>query len=835
MYSVYSRIIKFDGNPHYFISFHAESIVNKDSEARYDHKSIEKKWRARWEERGDYRIDLEHAEKPFYNLMMFPYPSAEGLHVGNVYAFTGSDIYGRFQRLRGHDVFEPIGFDAFGMHSENFALKKGLHPAVLVPRNIANFRDNQLKTIGAMFDWSRTVDTTAPEYYKWTQWMFVQLFKKGLAYQSFSSVNWCPSCQTVLASEQVEAGVCERCKTEVVQRKMLQWFFRITDYAERLHANLDWIDWAEITKTAQRNWIGRSEGAEIDFNVAGSDEKIRVYTTRPDTIFGATYMVLAPEHPLVGKITTPGQREAVTAYIRQAGDKTELERADATRKKTGVFTGAYALNPANDARIPVWIADYVLGGYGTGAIMAVPAHDERDFAFAAAFNLPVIEVISSDGGTHELTAAYTDEGVMINSGEFNGIPSNEAKAVVTRWFEERGKGTKKVNFRLHDWCVSRQRYWGPPIPVIHCEHCGPQAVPEADLPVRLPPMEDFKPDGSGKSPLARNPEFVNTVCPKCGAPAKRETDVLDNFLDSAWYFFRYPSTEFTDKPFDAGRTEKWLPVDMYIGGNEHAVLHLLYTRFITMALHDMGYIGFEEPFKKFRAHGLIIKDGAKMSKSRGNVVNPDAFIAEYGADCFRTYLMFLGPYTQGGDFQDKGIMGVRRFYDRLYRIVLGGNLAAGEPEDRKFTALLHKTIRDVTANIERLEYNTAIAFLMEFLNAVSRQERMHRSTMECLVRLVAPFGPFLAEELWEMLGRSGSVFDAGWPVWDEMKIVADTFPLVAQVNGRVRATMNAPTGIAETDAMEMALTNENVRRFIEGKTVVKKIYVPGKLVNIVIK
>lgn len=809
--------------------------MNRDSEAKYDHQAIEKKWRERWETRGDYRIDLGRAKNPFYNLMMFPYPSAEGLHVGNVYAFTGSDIYGRFMKLSGKDVFEPIGFDAFGMHSENFALKKGVHPAVLVPRNIQHFRDNQLKLIGAMFDWSRTVDTTDKKYYKWTQWIFTQLFNHGLAYQSFGVVNWCPSCQTVLASEQVEGGACERCKTEVVQRKMQQWFIRITDYAERLNANLDWIDWSEITKTAQRNWIGRSEGAEIDFDLVGTDEKLRIFTTRPDTIFGATYMVLAPEHPLVEKISSPEQKAAVKEYVRQAGEKTELERVDVERKKTGVFTGGYALNPATGARIPVWAADYVLSGYGTGAIMAVPAHDERDFEFAVTFGLPIVEVISSDGTEHALSQAYTGEGVMIHSGQFNGIPSREAIGAITNWFADQGKGTKKVNYRLHDWCISRQRYWGPPIPVIHCEKCGPQSVPEKDLPVLLPAMDDFRPDGSGRSPLARNPEFVNTTCPKCGGPAQRESDVLDNFLDSAWYFFRYPSTEFEDRAFDRDRTRKWLPVDMYIGGNEHAVLHLLYTRFVTMVLHDMGYIEFDEPFKKFRAHGLIIKDGAKMSKSRGNVVNPDAFINEYGADCFRTYLMFLGPYTQGGDFQDKGIMGVRRFYDRLYRLALAGNLAKGEPEDRRFLALEHKTIRDVTKNIRNLEYNTAIAFLMEFLNAVTRQEVIHRSTLEAMVRLVAPFAPFLAEELWEMLGHAGSVFDAGWPVWDDAKIVSDSFPLVAQVNGKIRATIEAPVGISEPDAIALALSNENVLRFIEGKEIIKKIYVAGKLVNIVVK
>jgi leucyl-tRNA synthetase len=809
--------------------------LNRATEAKYEHQAIERKWQERWESRGDYRTDLDRAARPFYNLMMFPYPSAEGLHVGNVYAFTGSDIYGRFMKLKGFDVFEPIGFDAFGMHSENFALKKGVHPAVLVPKNIANFRDNQLKMIGAMFDWSRQVDTTDPKYYRWTQWMFVQLFKRGLAYRANATVNWCPSCQTVLASEQVIAGECERCKTLVEEKKMLQWFFRITEYAERLHANLEWIDWSDITRTAQRNWIGRSEGAELDFQVAGADGSLRVFTTRPDTIFGATYMVLAPEHPLAVSLASPDRKDEVVKYIRRAAEKTEIERMDAERVKTGVFTGGHAINPATGALIPIWVADYVLGGYGTGAIMAVPAHDERDFEFAVAFSLPIVEVISPDGSSHRLEKAYTGEGVMINSGQFNGMPSQEAIGAITGWFDERGLGKRKVNYRLHDWCISRQRYWGPPIPVIYCETCGPQAVPEANLPVLLPEMEDFRPDGSGASPLARLSEFVHTTCPSCGGPATRETDVMDNFLDSAWYFFRYPSTEFDDRPFDRDRTRKWLPVDMYIGGNEHAVLHLLYTRFITMALKDMGHIEFEEPFKRFRAHGLIIKDGAKMSKSRGNVVNPDAFIREYGADCFRTYLMFLGPYTQGGDFQDKGIMGIRRFYDRLYRLVIAGNLAGGEPSDRAFAAILHKTVRDVTGHIESLEYNTAIAFLMEFMNALSKQETVHRSTMEIFVRLTAPFAPHLSEELWERLGGNRSVFASGWPSWDDAKIVAETFPLVAQVNGKIRATIEAPVGISEADAAALALAQENVTRFIGEMRVVKTIYVPNKLVNIVVK
>ncbi|MBT4482057.1 MAG: leucine--tRNA ligase [Candidatus Latescibacteria bacterium] len=804
------------------------------SEVKYDHREIEKKWRERWSKRGDYKIDMDKAQRPFYNLMMFPYPSAEGLHVGNVYAFTGSDIYGRFMKMCGYDVFEPIGFDAFGMHSENFAISKGVHPAQLVPENISNFRDNQLKLIGNMFDWSRQVDTTDKNYYKWTQWIFVQLFKNNLAYQEEASVNWCPSCKTVLASEQVISEKCERCSSTVTRKKMLQWFFRITKYAERLNANLDTIDWSDITVSAQRNWIGKSQGADIDFAVSGCDEKLRVFTTRPDTIFGATYMVLAPEHPLVEKITPPEQKNTVESYVREAVSKSEQERIEEAGEKTGVFTGGYAVNPANGKQIPIWVADYVLIGYGTGAIMAVPAHDERDFEFATEFNLPIVEVISPDGTSHTLKEAYSGEGIMINSGEFNGITSQEAIGKITGWFAERGKGKKSVNYRLRDWCISRQRYWGPPIPVIHCKSCGPQAVPESDLPVLLPEMDDFRPDGSGRSPLSRNEDFVNTTCPQCGGPARRETDVMDNFLDSAWYFFRYPSTEFDDMPFDRERTKKWLPVDMYIGGNEHAVLHLLYTRFITMALKDMGYIEFDEPFKCFRAHGLIIKDGTKMSKSRGNVVTPDTFIAKYGADCFRTYLMFLGPYTLGGDFQDKGITGVRRFYDRIYRLACTGNLSTISLEDKKLITLLHKTVRDVTKHIQNLEYNTAIAFMMEFLNEINRQDIVYKEAVEILVRLIEPFAPHLSEELWEMLGYKESIFTAGWPEWDESKIVFDTFELVAQVNGKIRAAMEAPMDISSEDAIALATSHTNVQRFIEGKPIRKTIYVPGKLVNIVV-
>ncbi|MEO8090917.1 MAG: leucine--tRNA ligase, partial [Gemmatimonadales bacterium] len=608
---------------------------------------IEPKWQARWAERRTNEPDLDRAKRPFYNLMMFPYPSAEGLHVGNMFAFTGSDVYGRFKRLQGYDVFEPIGFDAFGIHSENYAIKLGINPAELIPRNIVNFR-KQLRNIGGMFDWRHELSTTDPAYYKWTQWLFLQLLKAGKAYKKAAAVNWCPKDQTVLANEQVIDGRCERCGTVVEQRTLEQWFFRITEYADRLLADLDdktKMDWSESTTLAQRNWLGRSEGAEIVFSGAagqrGSEKhvilsaakepkpsapEIKVFTTRPDTIFGATFMVLAPEHPVVDAFTTPDRKAEVDAYRRSVSAKDLVSRKVDEREKTGVFTGGFAINPATGKPIPVWIADYVLMEYGTGAIMAVPGHDERDFEFARKFGLSVAQVVChperSEGAEAPLEAAYVDnhQGILVNSGQFDGLTVPDAKRAITAWLAERGAGKAVVTYRLHDWCISRQRYWGPPIPIIYCGEHGAVPVPEKDLPVILPLVEDFKPDDTGVSPLARHESWYHVPCPVCGKQGRRETDVSDTFLDSAWYYLRYPSTEFDDRPFDSERTKKWLPVTTYIGGNEHAVLHLLYSRFITMVLHDLGLIHFDEPFRKFRAHGHIVKDGAKMSKSRGNVV-----------------------------------------------------------------------------------------------------------------------------------------------------------------------------------------------------------------------
>jgi len=682
----------------------------------YDPQSLEAKWQARWAERHTNEPDLDRAARPFYNLMMFPYPSAEGLHVGNMFAFTGADIYGRFKRLQGFDVFEPIGFDAFGIHSENYALQRGINPAELIPQNIATFR-RQLRQFGGMYDWRHELSTTDPAYYKWTQWIFVQLFNAGLAYKKRAAVNWCPKDKTVLANEQVIDGRCERCGTAVEQRFLDQWFFRITDFAERLLANLDTIDWSSSTKLLQRNWIGRSEGAELIFETP-SGKKITVFTTRPDTVFGATYLVLAPEHPLVDELTAVEHRAAVKAYQREVQAKDVVSRRVGEKTKSGVFIGSYARNPATGEAIPIWIADYVLMEYGTGAIMAVPAHDKRDFEFATQFKLPIRQVVATEGG--EPLPSVSDDGKLMNSGAFDGMPCRDAGRKIVAWLAERGLATPRVQYRLHDWCISRQRYWGPPIPIIYCEQCGPVAVPEQDLPVELPLIEDFRPDDTGVSPLARHEEWYFVKCPKCGGQGRRETDVSDTFLDSAWYHLRYPSTEFHDRPFDPARTKKWLPVSSYIGGNEHAVLHLLYARFICMVLNDLGHLEFETPYPRFRAHGLIVKDGAKMSKSRGNVVVPDAYIKEWGADTFRMYLMFLGPFQEGGDFRDEGIVGIRRFLEKVWALVHespAGDGATNPAVEQK----LHRTIRKVTADTDALQYNTAIAAMMEYVNEMREQ------------------------------------------------------------------------------------------------------------------
>jgi len=770
--------------------------------------------------------------------MMFPYPSAEGLHVGNLFAFTGSDVHGRFRRLQGHQVFEPIGYDAFGIHSENHAIKTGVHPAELIPRNIANFR-RQLERFGGMFDWRHVLSTTDPDYYKWTQWLFLQLLKAGKAYKKKAPVNWCPNDKTVLANEQVVDGHCERCGAAVEQRFLEQWFFRITDYAGRLLDNLDRLDWSESTLTAQRNWIGRSEGGEIDFALPAGGT-IRVFTTRPDTIFGATFMVLAPEHPLVRQIATAECRHDVEAYLRQMASRDLVARKVGDREKSGVFTGAYARNPATGQAIPVWIADYVLMEYGTGAIMAVPGHDDRDFAFARKYGLDIVRVIASEGhdASTPLAEAWTDDagGRLVNSGSFNDRSAEAAKGEIIRWLESHGSAKGVVQYRLHDWCISRQRYWGPPIPVIYCDACGAVPVPEQDLPVLLPAIEDFRPDDTGISPLARHKEWYFVPCPNCGKRGRRETDVSDTFLDSAWYYLRYTSTEFADRPFDPARTRKWCPVATYIGGNEHAVLHLLYSRFIAMVLHDLGHLEFEEPFARFRAHGLIVKDGSKMSKSRGNVVIPDEYIAQWGADTFRMYLMFLGPFQEGGDFRDAGISGPRRFLDKVWDLVGHCERASltGQELHQSVLVKRHQTVKRVTEGMDQLSYNTAIAALMELLNVLRETNCTERHVVKDLLVMLAPFAPHFAEECWERLGSRTSIFDASWPAWDERLTVEDTMEIPVQVNGRTRSKVRVARGADEEAVVRAALGDATVTRLTEGKEVRKRIYVPGRLLNIVV-
>jgi leucyl-tRNA synthetase len=687
-----------------------------------------------------------------------------------------------------------------------------------------------------MVDWRQRVDTSRPDYYKWTQWVFLQLYKQGLAYKKAAAVNWCPTDMTVLANEQVEGGLCERCGTAVEQRFLEQWFFRISAYAERLLNNLEWLDWSPITKSAQKNWIGRSEGAELSFRVGGHEDRVTVFTTRPDTIFGATYLVLAPEHPLVATLTTDAQRDAVRGY-QDATTKQDLIARKSSKDKTGVFTGAYAVNPATGANIPIWIADYVLMQYGTGAIMAVPGHDERDFEFAQRFELPIVRVVAGPDDAADTPlgdAAYTDDehGRLVNSGAFDGQLVADAKLSVTEWLTAGGHGSKVVNFRLHDWCISRQRYWGPPIPIIYCDACGTVPVPESQLPVELPFIPDFKPDDSGVSPLARYEDWYRVPCPTCGAPARRETDVSDTFLDSAWYFLRYPSATRSDVAFDAERTTRWLPVDSYIGGNEHAVLHLLYSRFVTMVMKDAGHIDFEEPFTRFRAHGMIIREGAKMSKSKGNVINPDVYMEEWGADAFRMYLMFLGPYEEGGDFRDQGISGVRRFLDRLWASVRDAS-TTGAP-DANVVRQLHRTIKKVGEDTASLSYNTAIAAMMECLNHVRSGDRpVHREEVLPLVQLVAAYAPHFAEECWELLGHTGSVFDAGWPTFDPSMLVDNEVDLVVQVNGKVRGKLRVAVDVTQEAAMAAAMADAGIAKFAVGE-IKKVIFVPKRLLNIVV-
>ena len=806
----------------------------------YPFSEIESKWQKKWEESGAHRLDMDDNSSKYYCLTMFIYPSAQKLHVGHWYCYGPTDSWARYKKMRGLRVFEPMGYDAFGLPAENYAIDKGVHPAKSTAENVSHIRE-QLKAIGAMYDWSKEINTSSPEYYRWTQWLFLQLYKKGLAYRKLSAVNWCPKCLTVLANEQVVEGDCERCGMRVIKKDMKQWFFKITDYADRLLEGLEDIDWPEKTRIMQKNWIGRSEGAEIKFTVAGNNNVINVFTTRADTLFGATYMVLAPEHPLVDELTTDERREDVRKYIEKTQQESEIERTSMVKEKTGVFTGSFAVNPVNGEKIPVWISDYVLLSYGTGAVMAVPGHDERDFDFAGKFSLEIRKVILGDGQSEsdELEKAYTGEGKMINSGEFSGVDSKEGREKVVEYLRDRGSAEFAVNYKLRDWLVSRQRYWGAPIPIVYCPGCGEVPVPEDSLPVLLPEEVDFLPGEKGRSPLDTAPEFVSTKCPDCGSPARREVDTMDTFVCSSWYYLRYPDPGYGKGPFNPGLVRNWLPVDHYVGGAEHAVMHLLYARFITKVLHDLNFINFDEPFLKLVHQGTITNQGAKMSKSRGNVVNPDVFIEKFGSDTFRMYLMFTGPYEEGGDWSDKGINGISRFLGRVWRLVTETGAGEGATADlRSLMRNEHKTVRKVTQDIERLHFNTAISAIMEYVNYLTetrdRIDKKHwREAIRILILLLAPFAPHMCEELWERTVGKESVFCESWPSYDEETAKEEEITLIIQINGKLRQKLTVSVDLPQDELEKIAIGNERIKQLVEGKEIKKVIVVPGKLVNIV--
>ncbi len=824
----------------------------------YPFAKVENKWRKKWLKDKTYEPDLKRAKKPFYNLMMFPYPSAEGLHVGNMYAFTGTDVYGRFKRMQGYDVFEPIGLDGFGIHSENYAIKIGRHPVEQAKKSEKNFY-RQLQMIGNGFAWDEHLETYDPEYYRWTQWIFVQMFKNGLAYRKKSPVNWCPSCKTVLADEQVINGKCERCSNETIRKDLEQWFFRITKYADKLLKNLDKIDWSGKVKIAQRNWIGKSEGATVTFpliDIKGQKDgkhSLEVFTTRPDTIFGATFMVISPERAKLWLDIGWQAPEEARKYTTAALNRRSLPENDKSNEKTGVFSGVRAVNPANHEKIPVWISDYVLGDVGTGAIMAVPAHDERDWEFAHKFNLPITIVVCPNYPEKKcpvLKEAYTGPGYLIASDKFDGMPSNKAKEEVIKFIG----GGKKIQYRLRDWLISRQRYWGPPIPMIFCKECektekgdrydmpGWYSVPEKQLPVKLPYVKNFRPTGTDKSPLASVEKFYKVRCPKCRSWAKRETDVSDTFLDSAWYYLRYPSVKEKLKPWNLAITKKWLPVNMYIGGAEHSVLHLLYVRFLAMALRDIGVLNFsprggstsggEEPFPKFRAHGLIIKDGVKMSKSKGNVVNPDEYIKMFGADTLRMYLMFLGSFEEGGDFRDTGLRGITRFLNRVWDFA--DRVEFSKKSNESVERSVHKAIKKVTNDVETLGYNTAISALMILMNELEKNsEAVTKEQFKNFLKLLAPFTPYITEELWSLLHGKSSIHQGKWPNYDTQLIQEESFELLIQVNGKLRAKTKVHVGISENKAKEIVFANQSVMKYIGENGIKKIIFVPNRLINIV--
>ena len=800
----------------------------------FNHKAVENKWRNNWEKRP---VNVNDGKKPkYYCLDMFPYPSGNGLHVGHWRGYVISDAWSRYKLMQGHYVIHPMGWDAFGLPAENYAIKNGVHPAVSTASNIENIK-RQINDIAALYDWDMEVNTTDPNFYKWTQWIFVQMFKKGLAYEKEFPINWCPSCKTGLANEEVVGGRCERCGTEVTKKDLRQWMLKITAYADRLLNDLDTLDWPEKVKKMQTDWIGKSYGAEVHFPVDGTDEVITVYTTRPDTLYGATFMVLSPEHELAKKIATEEQKEAVEKYIFDASMKSNVDRMQA-KEKTGVFTGSYAVNPLSKTRIPIWLSDYVLADYGTGAIMCVPAHDDRDFEFAKKFDLPIIQVIAKDGvEIKDMTEAYTEaSGTMINSGEWNGLESASLKVEAPEMIEKMGFGKKTVNYKLRDWVFSRQRYWGEPIPIIHCPHCGNVPVPEEDLPLLLPEVESYQPTGTGESPLAAIDSWVNCKCPVCGADAKRETNTMPQWAGSSWYFLRYVDVNNDKALVSREKADKYLPVDMYIGGVEHAVLHLLYSRFYTKFLYDIGVIDFEEPFHKLFNQGMITgKNGIKMSKSKGNVVSPDDLVNEYGCDSLRMYELFVGPPELDAEWDDRGIDGVNRFLRRFWNLALDSIDAKVEATDEMKKARARLT-RDVTSRLESFSLNTVISAFMEYNNRLmdiaKKAGGIDIDTVETFTRLLAPFAPHIAEEIWERAGHTETVFASGWPAADEKYLVDDMVEVPVQVNGKTRAVVSIPKDCDKDTAL--AAGREAVADKLTGE-LKKEIFVPNKIINFVVK
>ena len=816
---------------------------------RYQFAEIEPKWRKFWEEKEVYKTDLSKTKNKLYSLVMFIYPSGAKLHIGHWYNYGPNDSWARYKKLKGFNVFEPIGYDAFGLPAENYAIKTGIHPYDSTLKNIEDIRV-QLKNMGCMYDWDAELMTCAPEYYKWNQWLFLQLYKKRLAYRKNAPVNWCPKDQTVLANEQVQSdGTCERCGTPVIQKNLTQWFFKITDYAEELLDGLDKINWPEKTKLMQKNWIGKSEGAEVIFKIDGHNEEIKVFTTRPDTLFGATYMVLAPEHHLVDSITTNEFKPGVEQYKNSTKSMSEIDRTSTVKEKTGVNTGAFAINPVNNKKIPIWIADYVLMTYGTGAIMAVPGQDERDWEFAEKFNLPIIRTVQTPENFEG--KAYVGDGPAINSDFLNDLNVNDAKQKIINWLEEKGIGTRKINYRLRDWLISRQRYWGTPIPIIHCPKCGEVPVDEKDLPVELPYDVEFRP--SGESPLESNKDFINVKCPNCGEDAKRDPDTMDTFVDSSWYYFRYLNPKISDAIFDNKLADKWTPVDMYVGGAEHAVMHLLYARFIHKFLRDIGQTNSDEPFTNLIHQGTITNQGAKMSKSKNNVVNPNDFTDNYGSDVFRLYLMFMGPYDLGGDWSDKGIAGTDRFVQRSYELfnkfkdISNGTKSKSKYDlntlnenEKRLYRKTNQTIKKFEEEIENFRFNTAIASLMELLNETKILDQCSKEiliyVLERFAILLSSVAPHLAEECWELLGYKKSIFEN--PVWyeaDTAALTEDKVNIAVQINGKLRSTIELPMNADQQTVKSAVFADEKVLKYVNGNKVVKEIFVKNKIYNIVVK